>query len=172
MNRYFCPVCRAPRKANFQDELPIRIHLRIAASVAVVSSISYLISGFELAWRTAFLYLPLWAVSEFMHWVRMREATKCQACGFDPILYKRDWRAARKQVENRLGDVVEELRVRGHFIPPKLRQLAPQGQAMEANKEALASQAPPTLAGPTVTTPKTTTRSVSPASLQDKDKNL
>jgi hypothetical protein len=122
MTRYLCPVCRAPRKTNLKDELPFSAHLRIGVTVISVSSICYLVSGLELAGRTAFLYLPLWAVSEFVHWVKMREAAKCSACGFDPVLYQRDWRAARSRVENRLGDVAEELRLQGRYVPQKLRQ--------------------------------------------------
>lgn len=132
MSRYLCPVCRAPRKTNLQDELPVSAHFRIAVTVVAVSSVAYLVSGWELAWRTAFLYLPLWAVSEFVHWVKMREAAKCGACGFDPILYQRDWRAARSRVENRLGDVAEELKNQGRYVPQKLRQSATGAKAPAA----------------------------------------
>jgi len=140
MSKYLCPVCRAPRKSDLKDDLPFSSHLKIFISVGTIVSLSYLVGSWDLAWRTAFLYLPFWAISEFIHWVKMREAAKCFACGFDPILYQRDWRAARHQIENRMGHVIEELKNQGRFIPSKMRQYAPQGQAQSANTEAVNSK--------------------------------
>jgi hypothetical protein len=172
MAQYLCPVCRAPRKTQLKDDLPLSSHLKILSSVLALSSLSYLLGGWDLAWRACFLYLPFWAISEFIHWVKMREAAKCQACGFDPILYQKDWRAARHKIENRMGNVIEELKNQGHFIPAKLRQYAPQGMAQTANNQA-AQSAPLHLTIEDVMnagTPKTTTtRSVAPASLEKKD---
>lgn len=168
MTQYLCPVCRAPRKAQLKDDLPLSTHVRILSAVAALSSLSYLVGGWDLTWRTAFLYLPLWAISEFIHWVKMREAAKCHACAFDPILYQRDWRAARHLIENRMSNVIDELRIKGHYIPSTLQQYAPQGLSKEANTEAAHSAAP--LSGPQVpgANPKSpATRSVAPASLEE-----
>lgn len=59
--------------------------------------------GIESASRVAFFYLPLWAFAEYLHGVRMRHSVKCEVCDFDPLLYKKDWRAARKIVEEKLN---------------------------------------------------------------------
>lgn len=59
--------------------------------------------GMESASRVAFFYLPLWAFAEYLHGVRMRHSVKCEVCDFDPLLYKKDWRAARKIVEEKLN---------------------------------------------------------------------
>jgi hypothetical protein len=65
----------------------------------------------EAALKSLVLYLPLWGIAEFFHGVRMREATKCTVCGFDPVLYRHDWWAARKIVEDRLNVTVGEMKV-------------------------------------------------------------
>jgi hypothetical protein len=44
----------------------------------------------------------VWSVAEFVHWARIRQAAKCGTCDFDPILYQKNWKAARARVENRL----------------------------------------------------------------------
>ena len=116
MSRYLCPVCRAPRKTELRDELSAQTHFKIASTTFAVSALSYLAGGWVYAWQALFLYLPLWAMAEFVHWVKMREAAKCKACGFDPILYKRDWKAARRKVEDRLNGVVAELKGKNSLL--------------------------------------------------------
>jgi hypothetical protein len=112
MPRYLCPVCRAPRREDLRDDLTFETHFKMAFTILALAAFCYLLKGWGLAFRSLFFYLPLWAGMEFVHWVRVRQATKCAACGFDPILYRKDWRAARRKVEARLGELSTQLRAR------------------------------------------------------------
>lgn len=104
-SRYICPVCRSPRRASFSNQLGVSAHFRIALAVATVMVVTYFTAGSILAIKLSLLYLPIWAAWETWHWRRMRALSACRVCGFDPILYKTDWRAARSIVENRLGEL-------------------------------------------------------------------
>ena len=122
MTQYFCPVCRAPRRANLSDEIDFATHLRIFATVLAVSGVGYLYNGWLLAAKLALLYLPLWVSAEFVHWVKMREATKCKVCDFDMILYKKDWRAARTKVEAKLNAVMGGIKERTAAEAQRIRE--------------------------------------------------
>ena len=106
---HFCPVCRAPAQSALVDSLSFRSHLQVFSLTSLVSGVAYLFFGIEGAVKASFSYLPMWAIAEFIHWTQMRERTKCRACGFDPILYRKDWRKARAQVETKLQGVVDKL---------------------------------------------------------------
>ena len=115
-------MCRAPRKMKFEDSLPLATHLKIFSFVASVSGIVYLISDWPLALRSLVAYLPIWALCEFVHWVRMREGAKCRVCDFDPVLYKKDWREARRRIEAKLGKMADGVKVRTDARATELRQ--------------------------------------------------
>lgn len=84
-------------------------HLRLGAAVGIIAACTALLSGPGLAFKSLFLYLPLWAVGEFLQGKKARGLTRCQTCHFDPMLYARDWRAARKLVEAKLGSLSTEI---------------------------------------------------------------
>lgn len=111
-SKYLCPVCRAPRNVELSDLLPATTHLRIGLITFAISGIGYLIGGPAVAWKLSVSYLPLWAGSEFFHWAKMREATKCLTCDFDPVLYQKNPMEARKRVEAKLGALAEDLKNR------------------------------------------------------------
>ena len=88
-----------------------------------------------MAFKLAFLYLPLWAISEFFHWSKQRRETQCPQCQFDPILYTQNWREAREKVETRLNQIKkdalakqEEKRERflTSHLPPKKVSVEPE----------------------------------------------
>jgi hypothetical protein len=106
---HFCPVCRAPTKSTLKDSLPLGIHIRVFSLTTFFVGLGYFFFEIEGAIKASVSYLPLWAISEFLHWAQMRERTKCRACGFDPILYRKDWRKARSLVEKNLQGVVDKL---------------------------------------------------------------
>ncbi len=62
-----------------------------------------------MSWRLSFFYLPLWAIAEYLHGINMRNSLKCGVCHFDPLLYGRDWRAARGKVEQKLGESMKDI---------------------------------------------------------------
>jgi hypothetical protein len=108
MADFICPVCRAPRKMGASNHLAWTTHAQILIVTAAVSGGAYFFSGLEIALKSVLVYLPLWAACEFVHGVRVRESARCDTCGFDPILYRQDWKAARAQVEERLNKVLGE----------------------------------------------------------------
>lgn len=94
------------------DLLPATTHVRIGLITFAISGIGYLIGGPTVAWKLTASYLPLWAISEFFHWAKMREATKCLTCDFDPVLYQKNPLEARRRVEAKLGAMAEDLKSR------------------------------------------------------------
>lgn len=112
MSGYLCPVCRAPRNTDLRDHISGRTHLQIALITLACIAVLYFIGGPQIGWKGILFYLPMWAGSEFFHWAKMREATKCRSCDFDPVLYQRDPLAARRQVEAKLNVFVDDLKLR------------------------------------------------------------
>ncbi len=85
---------------------------------AAISGLAYFFGGATLALKTLYSYLPLWALAEFAHGIHLREMTKCRVCGFDPILYKRDWKAARIKVELKLNALSANLKANKQGTSP------------------------------------------------------
>ena len=130
MGDVLCPVCRSKRNVRLTDRLDFSTHIKLALCTIAGAGILYAFNGFEAALKAIVFYLPMWAVAEFIHGARMREAVKCEACDFDPFLYQRDWRAARARVEAKLTLVSDDLKVqiqRHMPLPPKAvtQQIAP-----------------------------------------------
>jgi hypothetical protein len=122
MARFLCPVCRAPRDVDLREHISLDAHLKIASTALALASLGYHFRGVLFAFKlTLFVYLPLWAISEFLHWARVRRDSRCPHCHFDPILYKKDWKAARVVVETRLMGIAqareEERKARAERIP-------------------------------------------------------
>jgi hypothetical protein len=117
MNYYVCPVCRAPKKNKLQDALPMKTHMSIIiALVCIVGTMKALGAG-DWSFKLGLLYFPLWGLAELVHWSKQRQQTKCRACGFDPFLYQRDWRAARSVVEGKLNKIKSDI-IGGDYVPP------------------------------------------------------
>ena len=108
VGRYICPVCRAPRSIELRDHLPVATHMKILSTISLICGFAYLFRGGLLAFKLAFLYLPIWAISEFFHWSKQRRETQCPQCLFDPILYTQNWREAREKVETRLNQIKKD----------------------------------------------------------------
>jgi hypothetical protein len=104
------------------DTLPWGVHFKILSFVLALIGLIYLAQGLGLALRSTVIYLPIWACAEFFHWVRMRERAKCRVCSFDPVLYKKDWRAARARVEARLSKMAVEVKERNEAAAENLRK--------------------------------------------------
>jgi len=109
MAKYLCPVCRSPLHKALHGRLAGVTHLQIFLLTVAISGGLYFLQGWEGGVKGAFFYLPLWGLAEFIHWVSVRDAARCGTCDFDPMLYKRDWRAARQRVENRMNRLSGEL---------------------------------------------------------------
>jgi len=142
----FCPVCRSPRKADLRDHLSAKTHVQILAVVMTLASSLLLLSGWPAAIKSLLFYLPLWGICEFVYGVRVREATKCPTCHFDPVLYRRDWRAARVKVEKKLGLSLEaylkQVEERKAFIKKQIAKTkeptnAPESSEIESKNEQL-----------------------------------
>ncbi len=106
---YLCPVCRAPMERELNGRLPFIRHVQMTLLTILISALAYLTMGPGVALKAAVLYLPLWALFEFLHWIQLRETLKCTACDFDPMLYQRDWKKARSQVEGRMTKIHDGL---------------------------------------------------------------
>jgi len=107
--QYICPVCKTRAEKDLREHLSLGLHFRLIFVTLFVAFLAYQLGGAELAWKTLFLYLPLWAVGEFLHGVHLRHRVRCEFCGFDPLLYARDWREARRLVQAKLQGKVDEV---------------------------------------------------------------
>lgn len=119
MAYYICPVCRSPKKANFQDKLPLMTHARIAVSLGVLIGSLMLAGAGPETLKLSLFYFPIWGLLELVHWMNQRQQTKCNTCNFDPFLYQRDWRAARSAVELKLSTVKSEIMASMQTATPK-----------------------------------------------------
>lgn len=98
-------------------------HLRLSLLSLSLMGLAYVGLGPTAAAKAAFVYFPLWGLTEFVHWVKVREDARCRICDFDPLLYHRDWRAARMRIETRMNQLSKEMQER---IQAKVRQLEAQ----------------------------------------------
>jgi hypothetical protein len=112
MSRYLCPVCRSSTKAAPQTGLNFKSHLQILFITAFLVATTYYLIGPWGAAKATLAYLPIWTLAEWVHWLKVREALRCRVCDFDPMLYQRDWRMARKKIEIRMLKLSEELQER------------------------------------------------------------
>jgi hypothetical protein len=112
MNRYLCPVCRSTISKLPSAGLSFKTHFQIFLITGILAGIVYLTLGPWSAAKSLLTYLPLWTAAEWVHWLRIREAARCRTCDFDPLLYRRDWKAARRRVEMRMQGLSEELQQR------------------------------------------------------------
>ncbi len=129
MARFLCPVCRAPRELDLRDHISLNAHIKIASTSLMFASLGYLYRGFLFGFKVLlFVHLPLWAISEFLHWSKMRKESRCPQCYFDPILYKRDWKSARKIVEDRLQSISDQI------VAERKKRASP--ETTQANTEA------------------------------------
>lgn len=78
----------------------------------VLCAAVYLALGPWAALKATLGYLPLWTAAEWLHWLQLREALRCKVCDFDSMLYRRDWRAARRRVEIKMQGLSDEMQAR------------------------------------------------------------
>jgi hypothetical protein len=109
MSQYLCPVCRAPMKRDLKARISLLRHFQILLLTISLVGLAYLVIGPYAAMKASIVYLPIWAIFEFLHWVQMREALNCKVCDFDPMLYQRDWKRARARIEQKMTKVHDNL---------------------------------------------------------------
>jgi len=114
MKRYICPVCRSAIQDLPRSGLSVKAHLQIFLITGVLVGSIYLGMGPWSAAKAVLAYLPIWTIAEWVHWLRIREAARCRTCDFDPLLYRRDRKAARRRVEIKMQGLSEELQQRIH----------------------------------------------------------
>lgn len=112
MNQCICPVCRSSIKELPKAGLSFKAHFQLILITGVLAGLVYLSIGIWGAAKAILAYLPLWTLAEWVQWLKIREAARCQVCDFDPLLYHRDWKAARRRVEIRMQQLSEELQQR------------------------------------------------------------
>lgn len=102
---FLCPVCQSKIQANLKSQIGFFAHLQITFVVAAICTLFYFFDGLEMALKVSLLYLPIWGVVEFFHWMQVRNNAICPTCDFDTFLYVRDVRRARTRIETRLNNL-------------------------------------------------------------------
>jgi hypothetical protein len=146
MEHYLCPVCRAPMNRDLSGHMPKMRHVQITLLTILASALCYLTLGVQAAAKSLLVYLPFWAIFEFLHWVQMRESLQCRVCDFDPMLYQKDWRKARLKVEGKMTKVHKEIEAE---IQARIERLRPLAQKVAASTETAKTQSVPTEAAKT-----------------------
>jgi hypothetical protein len=109
--KYICPVCRTPVSAPEMTSLNAGTHIRLMlVTLAVAGGITF-VAGTQAGLKSLLFYLVFWAAAELWKGLSVRDKTRCTVCDFDPMLYQRDWRAARRQVETKLSRISMDLQV-------------------------------------------------------------
>ncbi len=132
---YLCPVCRSPHELHRHAKISVLDHFRILLIVGMIAGVAYWLGGVSTALKSLVCYLPIWAAWELVHWALVREEMVCKVCGFDALLYLRDVKQARSQVESRLQTVQDEYMLK---IGEKRKRIAEQNsQKITATRESV-----------------------------------
>ena len=94
------------------SKLGLKAYVQLVLITMFICAATYFLLGPWAATKASLVFLPLWTLSEWVHWLKIREALRCRTCDFDPMLYRRDWRAARRQVEIKMQGLSEDMQAR------------------------------------------------------------
>lgn len=92
---FICPLCASPRKLPCQPRPTLRHYVQIALTAAFFTLVTW--SWFD--WKGIVSFVPMWTVFEALYRGRVRAASHCPHCGFDPYLYLVDVKRARSEIE-------------------------------------------------------------------------
>ena len=94
------------------SKLSLKAYVQLVLITTVLCAAVYFTLGPWAAVKASLSFLPLWTLAEWVHWLKIREAFRCRTCDFDSMLYRRDWRAARRKVEIKMQGLSTELQAR------------------------------------------------------------
>ena len=93
---FYCPNCKAPRTLPFRPRIGgWKDYGRIGLTSAAFTLATWPLLG----WKGFVSFVPLWAIYEVYHRMKVRSVIPCDKCGFDAYLYARDVDAARDAIE-------------------------------------------------------------------------
>jgi hypothetical protein len=124
--RFFCPLCSQHQSTNTIERVAWQHHLQLALLTLATTLVAWPFFGID----GLLFYLVWWAGFEVVYRLRKREALVCRNCGFDPFLYKRDPKVARKAVQAYWQDRIER---DGLFEGLKLKNYKTKAKASVAN---------------------------------------
>lgn len=107
--RYLCAVCRSKLPPLPDRHIGFSMHLKLLMTTAFFVMCVGLTMGGWAAVKASIFHLPLVLIAEWFQWLKIRSALRCKTCDFDPMLYRSNWRMARKQVERKLRNHSDEL---------------------------------------------------------------
>lgn len=107
--RFLCAVCRSKLPPLPQRHLGLAMHLKLLMTTGFLVMSVGLMMGTWAGVKASLFHLPLVLIAEWFQWLKVRSALRCKTCDFDPMLYRSNWRMARKQVERKLRHHSEEL---------------------------------------------------------------
>ena len=94
------------------SKLGVKVYVQLILITTLLCAGVYLALGPWAAAKAVLGFLPLWTLAEWVHWLRIREALRCRVCDFDSMLYRRDWKAARRKVEIKMQGLSEDMQAR------------------------------------------------------------
>lgn len=108
--KFFCPHCKIERR------LPYRAQpggFRQIFQVALTSAVFTIATSYWWQWKGVVVALPLWILFEVYYRIFVRSLLSCQNCGFDPYLFLRDHKLAKKEIEVYWSKKFEEHGIEG-----------------------------------------------------------
>lgn len=103
---FICPICLAERQLKQELRFGrIKHYLSAFATTAVAMLLCWPWFG----WKGIVLFVPLWAIFEFVYLGVLRGSLVCKNCGFDPYLAKSNPERAAQEVKKRYEDRKQSL---------------------------------------------------------------
>jgi hypothetical protein len=107
------------------SKLSLKAYVQIILITTVICAGAYFALGPWAGVKASLSFLPLWTAAEWGHWLRIREALRCRVCDFDSMLYRRDWKAARRKVEIKMQGLSDEMQAQIRAEIKRIQDLRP-----------------------------------------------
>lgn len=103
-NKVYCAFCRVPQKVYAHKHVPL---VALLAHGLVAAILSYVVWG-AFHWSALLLFMSLSLITELLFQLKWRQSVVCRACGFDPVVYKRNPEQAAQEVKAFLAQRKED----------------------------------------------------------------
>ncbi len=98
--KVYCSFCKLPQKVYKSKHIGVFVILALTVVGAVFT---YLVWQ-DFHWTGVVLFLILAVTAEMVAQMRWRMSIRCSACGFDPVVYKRNPQVAADAVKAFLAE--------------------------------------------------------------------
>lgn len=94
--KFYCPHCKGERRISNR---PNPFQFGYLFKVFITTVFFMMLTWSVFGWHGFVIFFPLWIVFEIYFRIKTRASLICERCGFDPVLFLRDVKLAKKEVE-------------------------------------------------------------------------